>query len=231
MEPGEYRITLKDFPEELQPRERMSRFGALSMSDHELLALLLSTGTREKNALELAQSLLGEFGGLKGIAEASLTELSAIHGVGIGKGSRIIAAMEMGRRLSTQKADFRATIKSPEDVSRLVMQEMRCLDRESFRTVLLNTKNQVIALETVSIGDLSSALVHPREVFKGAIKKSAKSIILVHNHPSGDPTPSKEDINITGRLIESGRILQIDILDHLIIGDNKYVSLKEAGHI
>ncbi|MFZ5942743.1 MAG: RadC family protein [Bacillota bacterium] len=227
----EYRLTLKEYPVELQPRERLDRYGVQVLSDRELIAILLATGSRESTALDVADAILTKYKGLKNLHGLTVQELSSIKGVGLGKAARILAALEMGKRISLQGGEFRAAIQSPEDVSNLVMEEMRFLDREHFRALLLNTKNQVLTLETISIGNLNSSLVHPRELFKAAVKRSAASIILLHNHPSGDPTPSKDDIEITKRIIEAGKIMGITILDHIIIGNKIYLSMKEKGII
>ncbi|MDA8212555.1 MAG: DNA repair protein RadC [Clostridia bacterium] len=227
----DYHLTVKELPEELRPRERLRRDGASALSNKELLAIILRTGTRSESVLDLASRLLTVHGGLRGLVSVTLDELSTISGIGTAKAAMIRAALELGKRVSSMAPEVRPVIRSPQDVSILLMEEMRHLDREQFRTVLLNTKNQVLETEVVSVGSLSSSIVHPREVFKNPIKKSAAALILVHNHPSGDPTPSREDIEVTNRLAEAGKILGIEILDHIIIGDNKYSSLKEKGLI
>ncbi len=227
----DYHLTVKELPEELRPRERLRRDGASALSNKELLAIILRTGTRSESVLDLASRLLTVHGGLRGLVSVTLDELSTLPGIGTAKAAMVRAALELGKRVSSMAPEVRPVIRSPQDVSILLMEEMRHLDREQFRTVLLNTKNQVLETEVVSVGSLSSSIVHPREVFKNPIKKSAAALILVHNHPSGDPTPSREDIEVTNRLAEAGKILGIEILDHIIIGDNKYSSLKEKGLI
>lgn len=227
----DYKLTLKEYPVELQPRERLFRFGVQALSDRELIAILLTTGSREGTALDLAEGILTKYQGLKNFSHLTQEELESIKGVGQGKAARIIAAVELGKRISLQGSDFKPAIRSPEDVSNLVMEEMRILDREHFKALLLNTKNQVISCETISIGNLNSSLVHPRELFKVAVKRSAAALILLHNHPSGDPTPSRDDIKITKRLIEAGEIMGIGILDHVIIGNKIFISMKEQGLI
>lgn len=231
MDAAGYRITIKDMPVESRPRERLIREGAGALTDLELLAILLRTGTATGSAMELAAALLGCFGSLRALVQASVEELSTIRGVGPAKAAMLKAALELGRRIASGSDEMRPVIRSPEDAACLVMEEMRHLDREHFRALLLNTKNQVIARDVISIGTLNSSAVHPRELFKNAIKRNAAAVILVHNHPSGDPTPSREDLEVTMRLVEAGRIIGIEVLDHLIIGDNKFASLKAKGLI
>ncbi len=201
-------------------------YGVDRLSDSELLAIILRTGSREKSAIELAGSIIAAFGGLRQLLDVSMEELCAISGVGLAKAAQIKAALEVGRRVALSSYGLRPVIRSPQDAADMVMEEMRHLDREHFVALLLNTKNQVLAREVVSVGTLSSSAVHPRELFKLAIRRSAAAVILLHNHPSGDPWPSQEDIQVTHRLIEAGRIIGIEVLDHIVIGDNKYISLK-----
>ena len=218
-------------PEQQRPRERLLHFGASSLSDIELLAILLRTGTKNASAIDLAKLLLAKFGDLQGLLDASVEEMAKLKGIGTAKAVQIKAALELSKRLMILPSAKRVTIRTPKDVAALVMGDMRYLDKEYFRALLLNTKNQVLSIETISIGTLDSSMVHPRELFKIAVKKSAAALILVHNHPSGDPTPSKDDINITKRIVKSGEILGISVLDHVIIGNNKFVSLKTEGLI
>lgn len=229
MDGVQYRLTMKDMPSELRPRERLLKEGARSLTDAELLAILLRTGTSRNTALDLAAVILANFNGLRGLVQASVEELSAVKGVGPAKAAQIKAALELGKRLAADSGEERAVIKTPADAAGLVMEEMRHLDREHFRALLLNAKNQVIGQEVISIGTLNSSAVHPRELFKSAIKRSAAALILVHNHPSGDPSPSREDVEVTRRLVEVGRLIGIEVLDHLVIGDNKFSSLKAKG--
>ena len=229
-EPGP-KYTIKDLPVDSRPRERMAARGPASLSNAELLAIILRTGSREQTALDLASRMLAEDGGLRFLAEATLEELSRFKGVGLAKAAQLKAALELGRRLASQAPEYRPVIRCPEDAANLVMEEMRYLDRETFRLICLNTKNQVVKVELVSQGSLNSSLVHPREVFKTAISRSAAALILVHNHPSGDPTPSPEDLEITRRLIEVGQLVGIEVLDHIVVGHHRYVSLKERGQM
>lgn len=225
----EYRLTIKEMPEELRPRERLCKAGAEVLSDAELLAIILRTGHRSATAIDLATQVLSYFEGLKGLVITGTEELSRVKGVGPAKAAQIKAALEVGRRLAVTAGPDRPVIRTPGDVSALMMEKMRHYDREHFKALNLNTKNQVIAEDTVSIGSLNASLVHPRELFKNAVKRSAAALILVHNHPSGDPSPSREDIDVTRRLVEAGKLLGIEVLDHVVIGDLRYVSLKEKG--
>jgi len=220
--------TIKEMPADLRPRERLLAAGVQALSNAELLAILLRTGTKSETAIDLACNILSRPEGLRYLAEASLEELQKQKGIGLAKAAELKAALELGRRLAALTLS-RIIIKSPQDVANLLMDEMRYLDRENFRTVSLNTKNRVLGIDSVSVGSLNSSLVHPREVFKNPIRRSSAAIILVHNHPSGDPTPSQEDIQVTRRLVEAGRILGIEVLDHLIIGDGCFTSLKEQN--
>ena len=219
---------LKELPVELMPRERLYQLGPEALSNQEILAILLRTGVKGENVLDLAERILLEYG-LPGLARLTVHEMSNIHGMGLAKAASLKAALELGRRLVTTDPITRPTINSPEDVASLVMEEMRYLDREHFRVISLTTKNHVLGISQISIGSLNSSIVHPRECFKEAIRRNSNAIILVHNHPSGDPTPSREDIQVSKRLVESGTLLGIEVLDHVIIGDNQYISLKERG--
>lgn len=227
MEAAVYR-TIPELPVDLRPRERLKEHGEGALSSAELLAILLGSGTHQQSALSLAAELLSHNEGLRFLATSSFSELEQIKGLGMAKTARIKAALELGRRIAIQTLN-RPLIKSAEDVKNMVMEEMRMLDREHFRALYLDRKLRLIALETIAIGGLSSALIHPREVFKPAVQRSAASIILVHNHPSGDPAPSAEDIEITRRMKAAGQVMGIDILDHIIIGDNRYASLNGMG--
>ncbi|MCL6585642.1 MAG: DNA repair protein RadC [Anoxybacillus sp.] len=224
-------LMIRDVPKEARPRERLLSDGPESLSNQELLALLLRTGTKEESVLQLAQRLLHHFEGLRLLKDATVEEITSIKGIGEAKAIQILAAIELGRRIGRLSYDERYVIRSPEDGANYVMDDMRFLSQEHFVAIYLNTKNQVIHRKTVFIGSLNASIVHPREVFKEAIKRSAASIICAHNHPSGDPTPSREDIEVTRRLAECGRIIGIELLDHLIIGDQKFISLKEKGYV
>lgn len=223
------KLTLRDVPKEERPRERMLQYGAKALSNAELLAILLRTGTVSETAVSLAQRLLRECGSLRQLAELSLDQFLRIKGIGTTKALQVMAGIELGRRISRSAAGERAQIRSPRDAAAYLMEDLRYLKKEHFVCLFLNTKNQVIGEETLSIGSLNASIVHPREVFLAAIRRSSAAIICAHNHPSGDPTPSADDIEITRRLKEAGQIIGIEVLDHLIIGDGNFVSLKEKG--
>lgn len=222
---------IRDYPADERPRERLVKNGAKSLSNQELLAILLRTGTREESVIQMANKLLKNFEGLRLLKDASLEEIMAVKGIGYAKAVQILAAVEIGRRIGNLAYQDRYVIRSPEDGANYVMNDMRFLSQEHFVCLYLNTKNQVLHQQTIFIGSLNASIVHPREVFKEAFRRSAASIICLHNHPSGDPAPSREDIEVTKRLVECGKLIGIDILDHIIIGDKKFVSLKEKGYL
>jgi DNA repair protein RadC len=222
-------LMLRDFPTEERPRERLLKYGVEQLTNAELLALILRTGSAGMSVIEMAERILSRFGGLREIVEADVEELMKLPGVGLTKASQIQAAIELGRRTTRTRREDLVVIRSPQDVSNLLMDRLRFQTKEHFLTLHLDTKNQIIGEDLVSIGSLNASIVHPREIFKPVLKRSAASIICVHNHPSGDPTPSREDIDVTRRIVEAGNILGIDVLDHVIIGDQKYASLKELG--
>ena len=225
-------LMIRDFPISERPRERLLKEGAQALSNQELIAVILGTGTRKESVLQLSQRILHYFNGLRLLKESTVKELKLINGVGDTKAMQLLAAIELGSRVhKLAQVEDRVVIRSPEDVSRFVMEDMRFLQQEHFVALYLNTKNYVIHKKTVFIGSLNSSIVHPREIFKEAFRHSAASIICLHNHPSGDPTPSREDIEVTKRLVESGRVVGIELLDHIIIGDKKFTSMKEKGYV
>lgn len=223
-------LMVRDYPLEERPRERLIKEGADKLSNQELLAILLRTGTKNESVLQLASRVLKEVQSIRRLTEASIEELTSIKGIGLAKAVQIKAGVELGRRVAQKRAEM-FTISSPQDVADYLMEILSLEQQEKFYCLYLNTKNQIIYEKTVFIGSLNASIVHPREVYKEAIKQSAASIIVAHNHPSGDPTPSREDIQVTQRLVSAGEILGIECLDHLIIGDGQFVSLKEKGYI
>jgi DNA repair protein RadC len=221
-------VLIRDLPPEERPRERLERLGAAALDVPSLLAILLRTGNARTSALQLGQLIYVHFRDLRTLAAAGVAELSQIPGVGLAKACQILAAFELGKRLAAMQDRPKPVISNPESAANLVREEMRCFREEHFRVLCLDTRNQVLSQRDVSIGTLNASLVHPREVFREAIASSAAAVIVMHNHPSGDPTPSKEDLALTTRLVEAGALLGIPVLDHLIIGE-RHVSLKERG--
>lgn len=226
-------LMVKDLPRDERPREKLLNKGVESLSNAELLAILLRTGTKEDSVMRVAENLLSAYqaNGLASIVNLSPRDFSKIKGIGQVKAITVIAAIELGKRLAMNPTNERYKIHSPQDVADYVMARLRYENREYFMGMLLNTKNHVLATPTISIGSLSASIVHPRELFREAIHYAAASIILIHNHPSGDPNPSKEDLFVTEKLVKAGKLMDISVLDHVIIGDNRYISLKETGII
>ena len=222
------KIRIRDIPEEERPRERLIRNGPESLSNAELLGVILRTGSREENAVSLANQILSKYN-IKQLSLTNVSRLTQVHGVGKAKAAQIAAVFELALRLETFVEEPKRKICSPKDVYALMYPKMREQKKEKFITLCLDTKNQVLKEEVVSIGSLNASIVHPREVFKSALMESSASVIIVHNHPSGDPSPSREDIMVTEKLVEGGKLLGIDVLDHIIIGDGRYVSLKDEG--
>lgn len=218
-------------PLEERPRERMKEIGAGKMSNVELLAILLRTGYHKETAIRLAERVISQAGGLRFLPDYTLEELQEIKGIGLAKAVQIQAALELGKRMSSTLRPESLLLNSPREVANFLMEEMRYYRKEYFKIILLNTKNHIISVEDISIGSLNSSIVHPREIFNLPVKKSAASIILVHNHPSGDPSPSREDLEVTRRLVEAGNLLGINVLDHIIVGEGKFLSFKEKGLI
>lgn len=223
------KIRMKDVPMEDRPRERLIRHGSGTLSDRDLIAIILRSGSKNESVLQLSERLISHFEGMEFLKEASIEELSKIKGIGTAKAVQLLASFEIGKRMLARRGDARYTIRSPEDGAGYVMEEMRVLKQEHFICLFLNTKNQVLHKSTIFIGSLNASIVHPREVFKEAVRRSAASIICFHNHPSGDPSPSREDVDVTKRLASCGKMLGVDVLDHIIIGDSAFVSLKQKG--
>ena len=226
-------MSMKELPELERPYEKLEHFGPQVLSEAELLAIVFRTGARNVRVVELAQRLLAleKEEGLYGLYQYSLDELMSINGIGRVKAIQIKAVLELSKRISKHQNLLKHRINSPSSIASVYMEEMRYLKQEHFKIALLDTKNQIVSDRDITKGSINSSIVHPREVFKYAIKKSATAIIMLHNHPSGDPSPSKEDIQVTKRMIECGELIGIHILDHIIIGDGSYISLKERGII
>ena len=225
----EYSPLIRDLPMDMRPRERMLYAGSSALNTAELLAIILRVGGRGESAIRMAERLLAQFGGITGLAQANFDELCRAHGIGEAKATQIKAALELGRRLLAASPQERPQVRSPADVANLLMMEMGLLEQEHLRAVLLDTKNYVVRVAGVYTGSLNTAVVRVGEVFREAIRANCASIIVVHNHPSGDPTPSPEDVRVTEMLVDAGKLLDIAVLDHLVIGRNRYVSLKERG--
>ena len=226
-------IMVRDLPVDERPRERLLFSGAGTLSNTELLAVLLRTGTREKSVIHIAEEVLAHYKdrGLEAIVHMPPAELAAVKGVGKAKAATVLAAVELGRRLSMKAAEHIVVVHDPEDAAHFALPRFRFEQREHFAVMLLDTKNHVLGMPDVSVGSLQASVVHPREVFRAAIDYAAAAMILFHNHPSGDPTPSNEDIVLTKQLFAAGKLLDIHLVDHIIIGDGTYVSLKEQGVI
>jgi len=226
---AEYRPTIREMPAGDRPRERLRAYGEAALSTPELLAIILRVGVSGESVLDVATRLLSQHAGLAGLARLSFDELCAVRGLGEAKTAQLRAALELGRRLAITELGERPTIREPGDVARLVQADMSLLDQEQLRVLVLNTKNQVLSTVTVSSGTVNQSQVRAAEVFRPAVRMNATSIIVVHNHPSGDPTPSSEDVAITKDLIAAGKLLDIEVLDHVVIGVGRFVSLKDRG--
>ena len=224
---------VKELPADERPRERLWAVGPGFLSNAELLAILLCSGFREKSAVQMAQDILSSCreDGIFALLNISAGELKQMKGIGEAKAAVIMAAVELGKRLSGRTARQKAVITCPDDAAEYAMPRFRYEQREHFAVILMNVKNHILSMPVISIGSLTASVVHPREVFRAALQQTAAAMILVHNHPSGDPTPSKEDIATTRRLVEAGRLMDVPVLDHIILGNENYISLKQKGVI
>jgi len=238
---AEYREAIKDWPEDERPRERLIKYGAESLSDAQLLAIILRIGdkTSGKSAVDLARTLISKFVDFRSMDSLSISELCSakdinekpIKGIGTAKAAQIKAAFEIGKRMLSSGNGLRKGFTCSDDVVNHYIPLMKNLKKEIFKTVLLDSKNKILRDVTISEGSLTASIVHPREVFNPAIKESAAAVILVHNHPSGDPSPSREDVEITQRLVKSSEIVGIRVLDHIIIGDGRHFSFLDKKMI
>ena len=223
----EYNTRIRELPSSERPRERLRDFGAGFLSTAELLAIIMRTGTRDQNVVSLANSLLAKHHGLSGLARLTFAELTQEHGLGEAKAAELLATFQLALRLNAMEPEEKPFVRSPLDVMNLLGGEMALLDNEQLRVVLINSRNQLMNVVEVYRGNVSSAVVRTSELFRDAVRQNAPSMILVHNHPSGDPSPSPDDIAMTKKAIEIGNQLEIDVMDHVIIGDHRFASLKQ----
>lgn len=223
-----YSPTIRELPQGERPRERLKEYGAKHLSNTELVAILLRTGMQGENVLSMSSRVLMQFDGLSGLGRSTFGELCALRGLSEAKACQLLAALELGRRSVSLSPEERVSINSPQDVANLLMGEMSMLDQEHLKVLLLNTKNEVLNIQEIYVGNVNTSVVRPAEVLRPAVRENAPSIIVVHNHPSGDPTPSQEDISITKELVAAGKLLGVELLDHVVIGNrNRFVSLNE----
>lgn len=223
----EYHPRIKDLPLSERPRERLKHYGAGALSISELLAIIVRTGVGGENVINLASRLLAQFGGLRGLFKADFAQIDALKGMGQAKTAQVKAALELGRRLLTASPEERPRVKSPADVANLLLLEMGALEQEEMRVLFLDTKSRVLGISTIYVGSLHTAWLRVGELFREAVRRNCAAIIVVHNHPSGDPTPSPDDVKITQEIAKAGELLGVEVLDHLVIGSQRYVSLKE----
>ncbi len=226
---GGYHVTVREMPHDERPRERLARYGPATLQTAELLALILRTGTEQDNVIELAMKLLTRYGGLTGLWRADFAELCQEHGLGPAKVAQLKAALELGRRLAVSSPEDRPRISSPADVYTLLGIEMAGLAQEQLRVLLLDTKNCVVHMQPIYQGTVNASLVRAAEVLRPALARNCPNIIVTHNHPSGDPTPSAEDARVTEQLFQAAKLLDIALLDHIVIGQGRYISLREQG--
>jgi DNA repair protein RadC len=226
---SQYHLTIKELPRDERPQEKLKLRGAASLSTGELLAIILRTGLVGETVIDVAQRLLATHGGLLGLSRVAYSDLCKERGLGEVKAAQLQACIELGRRLALERPDERPRIQSPEDIAAILSSEMAALDQEELRVVLLNTKNEVVKFVTVYRGSVNAAQIRVAEVFKEAIRLNVPSLVVVHNHPSGDPTPSSDDVAVTRELVKAGQLLDVEVLDHLVIGDGRHVSLRRRG--
>ncbi|HPD42048.1 MAG TPA: DNA repair protein RadC [Anaerolineae bacterium] len=222
-------ITVKEMPEDERPRERLARVGPQALSSAELLAIILRTGVKGENVVTMASRLLAQYGGLAGLSRAELAQLGQEHGLGPAKASQLLAALELGRRLMAESPEERFQIRAPQDAANLLIPLIGHQEQEHFVVLYLDTRNRVMDREVLYKGSLNTSLVRIAEVFRGAIRRNCAAIIVAHNHPSGDPSPSPEDVALTRRLVEAGKLVEVEVLDHVVIGQGRFVSLRERG--
>lgn len=225
----EYALTIKQLPSEDRPREKLQKLGAPALTDSELLAIILRVGIQGESVIALSQKLLINYGGLTGLLRLPFDELKEVRGMGEAKAAQLKAALEMGRRLLLAQPEERLQVRSPGDIANILNLEMAGLEQEQLRLISLNTKNQVLKMQTVYKGTVNSSQLRIAEIYREAMRSNATSIIVAHNHPSGDPTPSPEDIRVTESLVQAGKLLEIDLLDHLVIGHQRWISMRERG--
>lgn len=225
----EYPTAVREIPEEDRPRERLARVGPEALRDAELLAILFRTGTRAQGAVALAEHIINQFGNIRNLSRATLEELQQVKGLGQVKAIEIKAALEFGKRLARYTDRSKTRVRTAEDVANLLMTTFKDYEDEHFKSLMLTTKNDLMKIVDVSRGGMDSTVAIPRDVFRHAVREGAAAIIVCHNHPSGDPEPSRDDIALTKRLVESGDVLGIRVLDHVVFGDGAYISLKERN--
>ncbi len=218
---------IRDFPSEERPRERLRARGAGNLSNAELMAILLRTGLEGENVIAMASRLLASVGGLQGMSRASYEELCSLKGISDAKACQLLAGIELGRRVAALEPNESQRIGTPADIAKMYMPEMSGFDREHMRVVLLNTKNQVMGSDDLYVGSVNAALVRPAEVFASAVRRNMPAVMVVHNHPSGDPTPSPEDVRLTHQLVEAGKLLDVEVIDHIVIGQGRFISMRE----
>ncbi|MCC6237990.1 MAG: DNA repair protein RadC [Dehalococcoidia bacterium] len=218
---------VRELPESDRPRERLERLGPQALTTAELLAILLNTGTATEDVLSLASRLLGDHAGLRGLASADMPSLQSTRGIGPAKATTVAAAFELGRRLALEGDDIRPQVRDPADIARLVQAEMELLQQEELRLLTLDTKHRVLSNSVLYRGSVNAAPARVAEVFREAVRRNATAIAVVHNHPSGDPTPSRDDITLTEHLVEAGTLLELELLDHVVIGKGRFISMRE----